>query len=142
MPKFLIVGVLALGVALSGCGGGGGGSSASPNPPPPSGDFIPLGDLAGGDFRSSATGVSDDGTVVVGVSQADDVNQTREAFIWTQAAGMQSLRELLIANGAQGLDTWALREARGISADGRWVVGYGINPSGFEEGFLANISLP
>jgi hypothetical protein len=104
MPKFLIVGVLALGVALSGCGGGGGGSSASPNP--------------------------------------DDVNQTREAFIWTQAAGMQSLRELLIANGAQGLDNWALREARGISADGRWVVGYGINPSGFEEGFLANISLP
>jgi hypothetical protein len=48
----------------------------------------------------------------------------------------------LIANGLTGLDNWVLRETTSISDNGQWVVGHGINPSGFSEAFLANISAP
>jgi probable HAF family extracellular repeat protein len=106
------------------------------------GGMMGLGYLPGRDGGSTAWGISADGTVVVGVSRADDVNQTREAFIWTQVDGMQSLRDVLIAKGVPGLDNWVLIEAESISADGEWVVGRGINPGGFAEGFLADISAP
>jgi uncharacterized membrane protein len=86
--------------------------------------------------------VSADGNVVVGQSQADNCSCTSEAFVWTQGDGMQSLRDVLIAEGTTGLDNWVLREASSISADGQWVVGRGINPSGDQEAFLANISEP
>jgi hypothetical protein len=49
---------------------------------------------------------------------------------------------VLIAKGVTGLDNWVLSEALSISANGEWVVGYGINPAGLAEGFLANISAP
>ena len=48
----------------------------------------------------------------------------------------------MIAKGVTGLDNWELREATSISADGQWVVGWGNNPSGFDEAFLANIAAP
>ena len=88
--------------------------------------------------------MSADGKVVVGLSQADweDNSAPRRAFVWTKADGMQSLRDVLIANGVAGLDNWELREATSISADGVWVVGQGINPSGDREAFLANIAAP
>src|SRR5690606_31417189 len=34
---------------------------------------------------------------------------------------------------------WHLLEATGISADGRWIVGYGMNPQGNYEGWLLQI---
>ena len=46
----------------------------------------------------------------------------------------------LMVNGATGLDGWTLREAFGISGDGRYVVGYGTNPSGLFESFLADLT--
>ncbi len=99
-----------------------------------------LGYLPGGDF-SSASAVSADGSVVVGRGESG-LQQIQEAFVWTQANGMQSLRDVLIAKGVTGLDNWVLRNANSISADGEWVVGDGINPSGDQEAFLANISAP
>ena len=86
--------------------------------------------------------MSADGNVVVGSSDPDNSSQFREAFVWTQADGMQNLRNLLIADGVTGLDNWVLHDARSISADGKWVVGNGVNPNGFNEGFLTNISAP
>ncbi len=67
-----------------------------------------------------------------------------EAFVWTQADGMQSLRDVLMANGVTGLAGWELTDANGVSADGQWIVGSGLNPSGnpmahVHEAFLANI---
>jgi len=94
------------------------------------------------DAGSGASGVSADGGVVVGQSQPDNNSATSEAFVWTQASGMQRLRDVLIANGVTGLDNWVLSEASRISDDGQWVLGYGTNPSGFSESFLANISAP
>ncbi len=103
------------------------------------GGMMGLGDLPGGNFESRAYGVSADGSTVVGQSESASGDT---AFVWTQANGMQSLRDLLIANGTTGLDNWELRNAKSISADGEWVVGDSINPSGDPEAFLANISTP
>jgi probable HAF family extracellular repeat protein len=105
------------------------------------GGMVGLGYLPGSTFesRSVAHGVSADGSVVVGQNRADSLE---EAFVWTQGEGMQSLRDVLIANGVTGFDDWVLYNANDISANGQWVVGNGMNPSGFEEAFLANISAP
>jgi len=54
-------------------------------------EFIPLGDLPGGNFSSSATGVSDDGTVVVGNGSPASGGG---AFRWTAATGMVGLGDL------------------------------------------------
>jgi probable HAF family extracellular repeat protein len=99
--------------------------------------MVGLGDLPDGSFASSAHGVSADGSVIVGIGES---TIGREAFVWTQTDGMRSLRDVLLANGATGFDNWQLKQADAISADGRWVVGWGFNASGDREAFLANIS--
>jgi probable HAF family extracellular repeat protein len=53
--------------------------------------FQGLGDLPGGDFFSSASAVSADGSVVVGTSVTS--NGQGDAFRWTQGEGMVSLGE-------------------------------------------------
>ena len=53
--------------------------------------FIPLGDLPGGNFASSAQGVSADGSVVVG---GVDSSSEQEAFRWTTGGGMVGLGNL------------------------------------------------
>ena len=98
-----------------------------------------LGVLAG-DTDSYAFGASNSG-LVVGRSFAIIQGQLRgKAFVWTPWDGMARLEDVLAANGATGLAGWSLEEAAGISADGQWVVGTGINPNGDREAFLANVS--
>jgi hypothetical protein len=53
---------------------------------------------------------------------------------------MLRLQDLLIANGATGLNGWTLLAAHDISADGRTIVGWGRNPSGLVEPYLATIA--
>jgi probable HAF family extracellular repeat protein len=106
------------------------------------GGMVGLGFLPGGDNRSYALGVSADGSMVVGQSELADSGSPSRAFVWTQANGMQSLRDMLIAKDVATLDNWELREARSISANGEWVVGVGLNALGLDEAFLANISVP
>ena len=89
-----------------------------------------------GSFGSVAWDVSNDGSIVVGF----DTLGGRTAFVWTETGGMQSLLTVLATNGATGLTGWSLREAKAISADGRWVVGTGTNPLGSDEAFLADLS--
>lgn len=84
-------------------------------------NFIPLGDLAGGDFESHAFGVSADGTVVIGCSES---SQGLEAFRWTQGGGMVGLDDL--AGG--GFES----QAHAVSGDGQVVVGGGLSADGPE----------
>lgn len=100
--------------------------------------FTGLGDLAGGSFSSLAFGVSADGATIVGRSRSASGN---EAFLWTESDGMQELDVVLAALGVD-LTGWTLREARGISDDGTTIVGYGTNPSGFTEAWIAVIPKP
>lgn len=108
------------------------------------GEVLGLGYLAdlGIESFSVATSVSGDGSVVVGTSYDGTPGSAAAAFVWTESAGMRSLLELLLENGATGLEGWRLLYGNGISTDGRWIVGYGINPNGEGESFLANISVP
>jgi probable HAF family extracellular repeat protein len=85
-----------------------------------SGGMQNLGTL-GGD-RSYANGVSADGSVVVGSAQ--NAAERYRAFRWTAAGGMEDLNTTyasLLTNGS------VLVEARAISPDGRYIVGWGGN---------------
>ena len=80
-----------------------------------SGGMQDLGTLGG--MYSGASGVSADGSVVVGGSG-------RRAFRWTASGGMEDLNTTyasLLTNGS------VLIEARAISPDGRYIVGWGDN---------------
>jgi probable HAF family extracellular repeat protein len=76
--------------------------------------FMGLGDLPGGDFKSSATGVSSDGSFVVG--QSDSAYGGEDAFSWTRGGGMT---RLLDVHNGPAISPY------GLSADGSVVVGYG-----------------
>jgi probable HAF family extracellular repeat protein len=95
-----------------------------------------LGTLGGG--RSGAYDVSADGTVVVGYAQ-NAAEQIR-AFRWTASGGMEDLNTTyasLLTNGS------VLMEARAISPDGRYIVGWGYNAATNRiEAFLLDTGFP
>lgn len=95
-----------------------------------------LGFLGKRGFNSRALGVSSDGTVVVGASVGDSV----EAFVWDSSNGMRSLKDLLLSDGID-LTDWRLAEAHGVSQDGKTIVGFGTNPAGNIEAFLATLTV-
>lgn len=99
-----------------------------------------LGDLAGGLFGSAARDVSAGGNVIVGAGNLSSTSAESDAFIWTEAGGMKRLHDVLVAQGAAGLDGWQLRDATGISDDGTIIAGWGVNPNGKGEAFIASIS--
>lgn len=97
-----------------------------------------LGQLRGG-TESYAKAVSGDGKVVVGSAlSADEIS---EAILWDAANGMQELDVLLTSLGVD-LTGWQLIDAAGISADGRTIVGTGINPDGEDEAWIAIVPEP
>jgi len=102
------------------------------------GGMTGLGDLPGASFHSTAEGVSADGSVVVGYG---DSGGAGTAFVWDAAHGMRNLRDLLVAQG-DNLTGWSLYSALDVSGDGRTIVGYGTNPSGNTEAWLARVNTP
>jgi probable HAF family extracellular repeat protein len=95
-----------------------------------SGGMVNLGDLPGGDVYSSAHGVSRDGTVVVGEGRSPIGPESptgTEAFRWTEQGGMVGIGDLPGGYFAS--------EARGLSADGSVVVGWGYSDVGAPEAF-------
>jgi len=94
------------------------------------GGMVGLGSLPGGSFLSIAQGVSADGMIIVGKSGS---GANRRAFVWDRAHGMRDLRSLLVNDFRADLTGWQLREATGVSADGRTIVGIGFDPSGDTE---------
>lgn len=99
--------------------------------------MVGLGDLVGGDFDSVAWDVSGDGSVIVGYGTGTNGD---EAFRWSSEVGMESLSNVLNAQG-DDLSHWqVLKRAYAVSADGSTIVGWGINIDGSEEGFVATIT--
>ncbi|HLA64798.1 MAG TPA: Ser-Thr-rich GPI-anchored membrane family protein, partial [Rhodothermales bacterium] len=82
----------------------------------------------------TAYGVSANGTVVVGADNG--VSTARRAAIWTAEGGAQDLKTFLEANGLN-LAGWTLQRANAVSADGRTIVGDGLNPGGQQEAWRA-----
>ena len=99
-----------------------------------------LGDFAGGANESFAFDVSADGRVIVG--SGNDAGG-RLAAVWLDGTTLQSLGDVLAANGAgAALNGWRLTNVFAVSADGLSFVGSGINPSGQTEAFVAAIPEP
>ena len=103
--------------------------------------MVSLGDFPGGRFESSARAVSADGSVVVGfghdgvpVGQFGDM----QVFIWDAVHGMRALRDVLVEQGTD-MSGWRLSFPFGMSADGRVIGGYGINPNGAPQAWLARL---
>jgi probable HAF family extracellular repeat protein len=95
-----------------------------------------LGDLPGGADAGEAWGVSQDGSVIVGRSETD---AGWEAFIWSAGSGMQRLEDVLSGLGVNLTGWTRLTAARDVSQDGTVIVGYGINASGENEGWIATL---
>ncbi|MBK8268174.1 MAG: PD40 domain-containing protein [Planctomycetes bacterium] len=74
--------------------------------------FTGMGDLPGGEFNTSAEGVSADGSVVVGTASSAN---GWEAYRWTRATGIVGLGDLPTSAFDSG--------AHAISADGSTIVG-------------------
>jgi probable HAF family extracellular repeat protein len=103
------------------------------------GGMVGLGDLGGGAFGSLALGVSADGTVVVGYGRSA-FSPFFDAFIWDATNGMRSLFDVLTGEFGLDLTGWTLTAATAVSTDGLTFVGYGTNPQGKEEAWIASIA--
>jgi probable HAF family extracellular repeat protein len=95
------------------------------------GGMVGLGHLPG-DHWSRAVDVSADGSVVFGRSAS-------APFLWDSTNGMRSVWEVLTDSGVD-FTGWFLVDAFAMSDDGTTIVGWGANPFGGQEGWLANIS--
>jgi probable HAF family extracellular repeat protein len=100
--------------------------------------MVGLGILPGFDF-SVAQDVSADGSIVVGTLGL--ATESAGAFIWDATHGMRNVQDVLVNSIGFGasLAGWTLSDATAISADGRVVVGYGTNPDGNTEAWIASI---
>jgi probable HAF family extracellular repeat protein len=92
-----------------------------------------------GGIWSEAYGVSADGSVVVGKASSA---LGHEAFIWDVENGNRSLKDVLVRDYGLDLTGWTLFSARDISDDGLTFVGFGTNPAGYTEGWVATIPEP
>jgi probable HAF family extracellular repeat protein len=101
-----------------------------------------LGFLSGspGPYQSIATGVSADGSVVVGESKVDGILQP---FLWTaESDEMRSLREVLEADLGIDLTGWTFDNPPVVSADGNTIIALATNPDGDVETFVSYVPEP
>jgi hypothetical protein len=98
----------------------------------------PAGRPMGKFFATNSTG-----TVIVGM--AYDYGVPGHPILWTPQTGVLDLVEYLVANGVN-LGDYDLREATGVSADGRFICGngYRVNANGDTEnvGWVVQIQIP
>ncbi|QDT73372.1 hypothetical protein I41_25610 [Lacipirellula limnantheis] len=83
--------------------------------------------------------ISADGSVIVGGYQ-----NSGPGWIWDNAHGVRNLQQVLTTeyNLGSSLTGWSLRAAESISADNRTIVGWGFNPNGNIEAFMAYLGTP
>jgi probable HAF family extracellular repeat protein len=95
---------------------------------------------AAGPFESKATGVSADGSVVVGESKTA---VGKEAFVWTADSNeMRSLRDVLEEDLGVDLTGWTLDKPPVISSDGETMIALATNPDGDVEAFVSYVPEP
>jgi uncharacterized membrane protein len=100
--------------------------------------MTPLGFL-GGDDVSQALDITGSGDIVVGFSQLESIQRTR-ATIWNEASQPLSIASILTREGID-LTGWTLTSATAVAADGRTVAGFGFNPDGQVQGWVAELPL-
>ncbi len=107
-------------------------------PPPPAQPVLqPIGPLPG-HTTAAATAVSDNGKIVVGMSSPGffeyrgpvlgwSSSSLGTAFRWTQAKGIQDLRQILVDGGVD-MTGITLVSVTGMSRDGQWIQGQATTP--------------
>lgn len=83
----------------------------------------------------SLTDVNGDGSVAIGHVR---LNGTYQPVIWDAVHGLRSITTLLSELSLLP-DGWVLTSAKDISRDGKVIVGYGTNPAGRSEGWIARL---
>ncbi|OHB48846.1 MAG: hypothetical protein A2Y10_06230 [Planctomycetes bacterium GWF2_41_51] len=102
-----------------------------------------LGKWAPNYLRTSASTVSGDGCVVAGYGfLAEYTAYSHDVFYWTIEDGFRSLKDILLNDYGLNLGGWILQDATGLSYDGSTIVGWGINPQGQDEAWIATIPEP
>lgn len=96
-----------------------------------------LGTVAGGTAVGNAIACNFDGSIVVGNTT---VGGNPRAFIWDATHGMRELSIVLTNDYGLNISGWTLQDARAITPDGSVIVGYGLNPAGDVEGWIARLS--
>jgi len=78
-----------------------------------------------------SNGVSEDGSIVVGIARPDSMAPNSVGFIWTAAAGMQNIADYLVANGTTVNPLLTLDNVTAITGDGSVmaVTGYQTRPA-------------
>lgn len=99
--------------------------------------ILGISDLPGGGFFSRAFGVSGDGSIVVGQSEGF---RGQEPFIWDRVNGIRPLLDVLIDDLGLDLTGWTNLVAQDISDDNSTVIGFGLNPDGNTEGWIARLT--
>ena len=93
---------------------------------------------------SAAFGISADGGRIVGSTLIRETEKDGlplhelGAVIWEADRKVQDLQKLLAQHNVN-VGGWSLTGATAISADGRFIVGYGTNPQGQEEGWIVTL---
>lgn len=103
-----------------------------------SGGMQDLGALGG--TRSWSSAVSADGSVIVGMGTLPG-NAVEHAFLWTSSLGIVDLNTYLPSIGID-ITGWTLREAKGISADGTCITGYGWIDGGYRAWVVTGVPSP
>jgi hypothetical protein len=90
--------------------------------------------LAGAKIESKATGISSDGSIVVGESQGED---GKETFSWDPMNGMRPLSEALAADLEMDLSGWTFDKRVTFSRNGSWLMSVVQDEAGGEHLCLA-----
>jgi probable HAF family extracellular repeat protein len=86
---------------------------------------------------SDAFAVSHDGSVIVG-----EMTASGGAAIWDSVNGFRLLSDVLTQELGLDIAGWTLGQAQGVSADGLTIVGWGYNPNGQTEAWVASLPEP
>lgn len=102
--------------------------------------LVDLGNWEGGQI-TDPRGVSADGQIIVGAS-LEIVGGTNEyeAIIMGPGRRWRTLEDFLNLHGQP--TQWELHGATGVTADGRTIVGFGLNPQGLQQGWAITIPEP
>jgi probable HAF family extracellular repeat protein len=86
-----------------------------------------------------ATAISADGRRITGWAGRDSGGPDT-AVLWDESGALCAVSDLLSNDGQAASAGWSLTRARGISADGRVIVGEGIDPEGTGRGWIVTLS--
>ena len=86
-----------------------------------------------------ATAISADGRLITGWAGRES-GGLDTAVVWDESGALRAVSDLLSNDGQAASAGWSLTRARGISADGRVIVGEGIDPEGTGRGWIVTLS--